>query len=145
MLEFIGKYWLEFFLGLIATALSVVCKKIYKLYKNEKQHQKTTEQKEFYRGLEELIQKGTEESRRGDEKLQQQINIIQSGILSLQGKLFKQECRDYLRPDREFSVEDFENLQEEYDTYKDLGGNHDGATLFELVEKKAAHILTDNK
>ncbi|MCM1324365.1 MAG: hypothetical protein NC218_09395 [Acetobacter sp.] len=110
MLEFIGKYWLEFLLGAIATGLSVACKKIYNLYKSEKNHQKTEEQKAFYKGLETLIEKSTEESRKGDEKLQQQINVMQGGILSLQGRTFKQECREFLRPDREFTLEEFEAL-----------------------------------
>lgn len=145
VLEFIGKYWLEFLLGAIATGLSVACKKIYNLYKSEKNHQKTEEQKAFYKGLEALIEKSTEESRKGDEKLQQQINVMQGGILSLQGRTFKQECREFLRPDREFTLEEFEALQDEYYVYKSLGGNHDGDTLFELVKKKATNILTDDK
>lgn len=145
VLEFIGKYWLEFLLGAITTGLSIACKKIYQLYKNEQKHQKTEEQKEFYNKIEKLILKGSEESRLGDEKLQQQINVMQGGILSLQGRTFKQECREFLRPEKDFTLEEFENLQDEYYVYKNLGGNHDGDTLFELVKKKATNILTDDK
>lgn len=145
VLEFIGKYWLEFLLGAIATGLSIACKKIYQLYKNEQKNQKTQEQKEFYDKIEKLITTSAEESKLGDERLQSQINVMQGGILSLQGRTFKQECRDFLRPEREFTLEEFESLQDEYYVYKSLGGNHDGDTLFELVKRKATNILTDDK
>ncbi len=145
LVETIIKYWLEFFLGLIATGLGIACKKIYSLYKNEQKHQKTKEEKAFYDSIEALIIKGAEESRKGDEKLQSQINVMQGGILSIQGRSFKQECREFLRPDRQFSLEEFETLQEEYYIYKNLGGNHDGDVLFDLVKKKASNILIDDK
>ncbi len=143
VLEFIGKYWLEFLLGAIATGLSVACKKIYALYKDAKDTEKTKEQDAFYTKIENLIREGAEESRKGDERLQAQINVMQGGILSIQGRTFKQECRELLEPDREFTLEEFEALQDEYYIYKNLGGNHDGDILFELVKKKATNILTD--
>ena len=76
ILEIIIKYWLQVLLGLVATGLGIACKKIYKLYKDEKFHQKTKEQKEFYQGLENLIKEGAEQSKQADESLQQQINIV---------------------------------------------------------------------
>lgn len=145
MLEFVIKYWVQFLLGLIVGALSFLCKKFYSLYMGEKNHQKTKEQKEFYSSIETLIKEGAEESRKGDQKLQEQINVMQGGILSIQGRNFKQECREFLREGRDISLDEFEILQEEYDTYKSLGGNHDGDLLFSMVREKVTNILTDAK
>lgn len=156
ILEIIIKYWLQFLLGLIASGLGVACKKIYDLYKKEKSHQKTKEQKAFYQGLEDLIKQGTEESRRGDEALQEQIaqnnkaireevGILKEGVLSIQKKNFKQECRELLREGHEITLDEFETLQEEHSTYKNLGGNHDGDMLFDMVVKKATKDLTNTQ
>lgn len=70
MLAFIAQYWLNFLLGAIAGGLTFLCKKFYKLYKAEKNHQKTEEQKAFYQGLKDLITEGNEESKLGDSVLQ---------------------------------------------------------------------------
>lgn len=82
---------------------------------------------------------------KADEELQKQINVMQSGILSIQGKNFREDCRILLAPEKEFTLKEFENLQQEHAIYKALGGNHEGDTLFDLVTKKATNILTDEK
>lgn len=143
MVEFIIKYWIEFLLGLITTALSFACKKFYKLYQSEKQHQKTKEQTAFYDDLKETIREVGKEALEGDQKLQEQINKITSGVLSIQGKNFKQDCRELLKEGREITLTEFEAIQEEHNVYQTLGGNHDGDTLFEMVVKKATRSLTD--
>lgn len=68
--ETILKYWLTFVLGLIATGLTIFCKRYYKLWQAEKNHQKTTEQKAFYQGLEDLINKNGDLAQEEDKKLQ---------------------------------------------------------------------------
>lgn len=113
------------------------------MYQSEKSHQKTEEQQEFYNGLKDAIRQGAEESRKGDEILQEQVDIIRSGILSIQRKNFKQECRELLREGRDITLDEFEALQEEHNIYHSLGGNHDGDTLFEMVKEKAANQLAD--
>lgn len=145
VVEFVVKYWVQFLFGLVTTGLGLLCKKFYSLYNKEKNHQKTEEQKAFYKGLEDLIKESTEESRKGDEKLQEQINVMKGGILSIQGKNFKQECRELLRKERDITLAEFEALQEEHNVYKSLGGNHDGDILFDMVCKKATNLLTDDK
>lgn len=145
MLEFIAKYWLEFLFGLIASGLGVACKKIYKLYKAEKKHQTTKEQKEFYDGLQNLIKEGNKASIEGDQILQEQINVVKDGVLSIHKKNFKQDCRELLSENHDINLAEFEALQEEYGIYKSLGGNHDGDTLYHMVEEKATNNLTDNR
>ncbi len=83
MLELIAKYWLNFLLGIIATGLTIACKKMYKLYQNEKQHQKSEMCHELQKILEDLIVKTNDDSVKADDELQKQINTIQSGILSI--------------------------------------------------------------
>lgn len=143
MLEFIIKYWVQTLLGVVVGALSFACKRIYKLYQSEKNRQKTKEQEEFRDELKDVIREVGRESLLGDQKLQKQINVITNGVLSIQGKNFKQECRELLQDGREITLAEFESIQEEYDTYKSLGGNHDGDILFNMVLQKATHNLTD--
>ncbi len=143
ILEIIIKYWVEFFLGLVATGLGIACKKIYKMYKNEKTHQKTKEEQEFHDSIENLIKEGNEQNKKDKEELQEQINIVKNGVLSIQKKNFEEDCRALLEEGHSITLDEFENLQEEHTTYKSLGGNHDGDTLFDMAIKKATNDLTD--
>lgn len=145
MLDFIIKYWVEVLLGLIVSGLTIACKKLHTLWKNEKQHQKTKEQKEFYAGLENLISKSAEESRRVEASLQTQISAIKDGVLSMQKRDFIQMCRALLREDHEITIEEFASIQQEHIIYNNLGGNHEGDNWFALVKKKAEKNLTDGK
>ena len=143
MLEIIAQYWLNFLLGLISGGLVLLCKKLWKMYQNEKNHQKTEEQKQFYQGIQDAIKQGSEDAKHGDEILQKQIDIIMSGVLSIQGRAFKQECRTLLKDGHEITLEEWESIQEEHDIYNALGGNHDGDSLFKMVEHKAMKNLSD--
>ena len=48
MTEFILKYWVEVMFGLIVSGLSFACRRYWKLWRAEQQHQKTEEQEAFY-------------------------------------------------------------------------------------------------
>lgn len=141
VVEIIVKYWLEVLLGLIVTGLSLFCKRVWKMYKDEKNHQKTKEQKEFYDGLQKLIKEGAEESRQGDAAIREEIGVIKDGVLSIQRKSFMAQCTDLLKKDHELTLEEYKAIQEEHNIYHNLGGNHDGDNLFELVEEKAKHDI----
>lgn len=154
VVEIIIKYWLELLLGLIATGLGIACKKIYNLYKSEKQHQRSEDAKEFYSKLEGLIKAGRQESRQENIALQDELNnridslekkldVLQNGVLSVQRKNFGQDCHTLLQENHEITIKEFEDLQAEYDTYKSLGGNHNGDVLYDMVVKKAANNLSN--
>ena len=145
MIEFIIKYWVQALLGLIIGILSFICKKFYSLYQSEKQHLVVKEQTRLKNDLVETAAKVNEDSRQGDLELQQQINILKTGILSIQGRHFKQDCRELLQEGREITLEEFEAIEEDHNTYKSLGGNHDGDILFSMVLKKATNNLTENR
>lgn len=143
MFEWFIKYWLEVLFTAVVAGLGFLCKKFYSLYKKERQHQKIKEQKEFYDGLITTIKEFGAESLKGDQQLQEQINIVTSGILNIQGNSFKAECRSVLQEGHEISLSEFEAIQNDYDIYKSLGGNHDGDTLYEMVKKKVTNNITD--
>ena len=156
MVEFIVKYWIEWLLGLVVAALSIACKKIYKLYKGEKAHQKTKEQKEFYAGLEKLIQEGNEASQKADEEIKkemsdmrenitEEIGTIRTGVLSIQGEKFKALCHDLLNPDHLISQEEYEDCMHEHQVYNSLGGNHDGDAIFKVVVEKSIHDIANHQ
>lgn len=83
MLDFIFRYWLQWLFGIIVAGLSFACHKFYKLYYNEKAREKDKEQDELSYELKTLIKKSMEISKEEDKKLQEQINTIKAGILSL--------------------------------------------------------------
>ena len=64
-----------------------------------------------------------------------EVDIIESGILSIQGKQFREMCEDLLKQDY-ITVEEYEEFEEEYAVYKGLGGNHRGDSLHARVVAK---------
>lgn len=90
MIEFIARYWIQFVFGLITTGMGIFCKKVWDLYKKEKNTQKTEEQKKFYAELITEIRKEHEYSNESDKVIQGQVDtlkgdlsILKEGILSL--------------------------------------------------------------
>lgn len=75
------------------------------------------------------------------ETIQQQFLSMRKGLLSIQGRAFKNECRNLLSIDQNgephiITLEEFESITEEHSIYKELGGNHMGDTLFNAVVVK---------
>ena len=59
-----------------------------------------------------------------------------TGVLSIQGKDFKSDCRRLLNEEHRITTEEFEELEDEYEVYTGLGGNGRGAALFDAVKTK---------
>lgn len=125
----------------------------FKRYIELEQKHHAEEQVKFYSKLQEDISKQLEdskkESKKDDAELQGQINIVKDemthlkkGLLSVQGKEFKAECRRVLDENHILTLDEFEQLEEDHAAYNGLGGNHKGDSLFELVKKKAESTLT---
>ena len=154
LLDFIVKYWMQFGFSLIIAGLTALNKYFYNLYKKEKLHQKTEEQKNFYQELKNAItaeravtqdcldvnrQKSIECDQILDQKvsnLKEKIDTLQDGILSIQGRDFKSDCRSLLHPDHEITLDEYEQIIEDHEVYNNLGGNHKGDELFDLVAHK---------
>lgn len=143
MIELITNYWLQTLLGLIAGGLGFLCKKFWSLYKAEQKHQKSEEQKNFYQDIKDAIAEQGEQSLAGDKILQDQIDIMKQGLLTVQRKSFMEECHNLLKEEHTITLEEFEIIGQDYEAYKKLGGNGQGATLYAMVQKKATNNITD--
>ena len=93
---------------------------------------------------------GRDESKADDEVLQNQISnlsdemrSLKKGLLSIQGKEFRANCRKLLEDGHEITLDEWEEIDADHEAYNGLGGNHKGDQLYGLVKKKAEKILTD--
>lgn len=164
ILEWLGKYWLEWLCGLIATGVIFFAKRYISMekknaeekWKNKEKNmcnkiisnfdEKISEIKtisndkesQFYESVQ-IVQNNLDKSNKiifGDlSNLHNEVNIIESGILSIQGKQFREMCEDLLKQDY-ITVEEYEEFEEEYAVYKGLGGNHRGDSLHARVVAK---------
>ena len=143
MTEFILKYWVEVMFGLVVSGLSFACRRYWKLWRAEQQHQKTEEQEAFYNGILEKIDERFE-------KVEQKINevrkdvqasdaeqkILKEGLLSVQGNNFKRQCKALLEPPHQISETEWLQHQIDFEAYERLGGNDDGHDLHNAVAHK---------
>lgn len=143
MEDFIAKYWLEVLFGLIVTGLSVMLRRIWKLYKDAQQKQKDEDHAELLKEVDKKIQRQENLMQNADEKLIKQIRALEKevktiscGILSIQGDSFRRECKHLLEPGHIITIEEFEQITHDHQTYNELGGNHIGDKFFNQVEKK---------
>lgn len=77
--------------------------------------------------------------------LKEEFGSVKSGMLTVQGRAFKDECHRLLEPDHIISLTEYENILSEHATYNALGGNHEGDALFAMVETKYKHNLTQTE
>lgn len=143
MTEFIMHYWLEVIFGLIVSGLGFACRRYWKLWKNEQNHQKTEEQKAFYDGIlskidernEILEQKIDGLSMRADEQ-DKEYAILKEGLLSVQGTNFKRQCKILLEQTHQITEAEWLQLLMDYEAYEKLGGNGAGHELYDAVAHK---------
>lgn len=69
-------------------------------------------------------------------KISGQVEVVGSGVLAIQGRTFKEECRNLLKDDHRITLDEFEAIQADHEIYNNLGGNHKGDELFEAVKAK---------
>lgn len=93
-----------------------------------------------------------EESKLDDEVLEKkvhelsgEISCLKAGLLSMQGKNFKSDCRRLLDENHEITLDEWEEIDADHEAYNGLGGNHRGDELFELVKKKVENTVTNGK
>lgn len=91
---------------------------------------------ECYGRVIDIVQNLEQKSNNADEGINEKIDTIKNGVLSLEGAYFKQECRKMLVPEHIITTHEYETLVIEHGTYNSLGGNHEGDSLFRLVETK---------
>lgn len=160
ILTLVVQHWVEFILGLFTAGMGLFVKRYIRLSQEERKRGR----EEYYSQLMEKIkdenqnlidyvkqensdirksvEKSQKESREADEALQEQITALRAGMLSIQGREFKAECRRLLAEDHVITLDEWEEIDADHEAYNGLKGNHKGDLLFELVEKKAKSTLT---
>ncbi len=94
-----------------------------------------------YNKLLNIVKESDERQEKEDTKIHNEIDIIKEGMLSVQGRTFKSECRKLLQDDHMITLNEYEAIMAEHLTYNKLGGNHEGDGLFSLVEAKYQNQL----
>lgn len=163
MLDFIAKYWLEFLFGIVALGLTGLTRYFYGLYKKEKQRLEDEAYEKIivelknkisdeHKTTAKLLETERELSQQENNVLKQDINnlngkldVVNNGVLSIQGKQFKDDCRALLKPDHEITLDEFEEIESDHETYNKMGGNHTGDKLFQMVEQKFRNSLSNHK
>lgn len=140
MFDFIMKYWVEFAFGLLVAGGGWFIKRYFTLENMRRQK----EQDEFYNKIKSEIDKEHDSSKKDDIALQNDVNALTTvlnslkrGLLSVQGRQFKADCKKLLDPNHVITIEEFQQINEDHEAYHALGGNHNGDAIFELVKKKA--------
>lgn len=146
ILEWLGKYWLEWLCGLVATGALFFAKHYIKIQRQVNEEKWKNKEKNMYgkiiTTLEDRIQGVEDKSAAEDviihkelDKIHSEVDTVESGILSIQGKQFREMCENLLKQDY-ITVEEYEEFEEEYAVYKGLGGNHRGDSLHARVVAK---------
>lgn len=91
---------------------------------------------ECYANLIDVVRESEERSMEEDKKIHKEIDIIKDGMLSVEGRAFRNECRKLLEEDHVITFNEYEAILSEHVTYNNLGGNHEGDGLFSMVQTK---------
>lgn len=132
MPEFIIKYWIEFVFGAILAIAGFVIKRTLKSYQQERLEGKEA----FLESIRTEIRAEFERSNKKETELQNEIKILKAGLLSVQGRIFKNNCHRLLEQHHEITLEEYEEITKDHEAYNSLGGNHNGDQLYLLVRKK---------
>lgn len=157
VLEWIAKYWVNWLCALAAGGIALFAKHYVKLQKQQMEQKWADKEKnmcgKIICTLEEKIGAVETQSKDEDVKLHEELdhvhsdlNAINSGILSIQGKQFKDFCRELLVKGHYITVDEYEEFEAEYEVYKGLGGNHRGDALHDrVVDKVQAQMRAENR
>ncbi len=93
--------------------------------------------------VDKALEAGREEAKADDAVLEKKISAMEknitaltAGVLSMQGKEFRNNCRKLLAEDHVITLDEWEELDKDHMAYNGMGGNHKGDHLFSLVKKK---------
>lgn len=114
----------------------------------EKEHNKMNQNSEdkydeINTKVDKALEASREESKSDDAVLEKEILALEknitaltAGVLSMQGKEFRNNCRKLLAENHVITLDEWEELDKDHTAYNGLGGNHKGDHLFSLVKKK---------
>ena len=101
----------------------------------------TNQMKECYDNLTNVVKDLEEHSIEEDKRIHHEIDIIKDGMLSVEGRAFRNECRRLLEEGHVITLNEYEAILAEHVTYNNLGGNHEGDGLFSMVQVKYQNQL----
>lgn len=162
MIEFISQYWLEFVFGLVAACIVFVIRQYYSSKAKLEDKDQDDFRTEIINTINADIEVQLKSFQRADKKVQSDIQILtkniealnenvmaiqqqmiidnvtalKAGVLSMQGKVFKGDCRRLLEPSHIITEEEYEDIVADHKSYNSLGGNHVGDGLFKSVMNK---------
>lgn len=123
----------------------------------EKEHDKINQNSEdkydeINTKVDKALEAGREESKSDDAVLEKEISALKknitaltAGVLSMQGKEFRNNCRKLLAEDHVITLDEWEELDKDHMAYNGLGGNHKGDHLFSLVKKKVEASFAEDQ
>ena len=88
-----------------------------------------------------VLREQTENLKKTDEAIHTEIDSLRSGMLSIQGRNFKNDCHKLLKADHTIDLKEYEQLLADHIAYNKLGGNHEGDALFAMVEAKYKNTI----
>lgn len=146
ILQWIGTHWVEWLFCLIGAGLAFFAKHYVQTQKKLQEEKWKDKEKNMCGKIictfEEKIGEVEKKSAAEDnlihqelDKIHTEVNNIESGILSIQGKQFRELCEQLLEQDY-ITVEEYEDFESEYEVYKSLDGNHKGDALHARVVAK---------
>ena len=91
---------------------------------------------ECYSNLIEVVKDSDEKSMEEDKRIHHEIDIIKDGMLSVEGRAFRNECKRLLEDDHIITLNEYLAVVNEHSVYNNLGGNHEGDLLFSAVKAK---------
>ena len=156
VLEWIAKYWVNWLCMLVAGGIALFAKHYVKLQKKSMEDKWKDKEKnmcgKIISTLEEEIRKVDEKSNEEDklihaelDEIHVNLNTVESGVLSIQGKQFKDYCEFLLETGHYITVDEYEEFEYDYEVYKKLGGNHRGDALHDrVVDKVKTQMRAEN-
>lgn len=143
MLQFLSVYGGS----ILASIVSAIILSLMKKYMSNQKKLQQAHDQELMRQMHKDIKSAVaEEQHRAVEKnmeVRAQLEIndaklenLTKGILSMQGKQFRADCRELLKPDHTLTQDEFLEISNDHEAYNALGGNHTGDMLFDAVRKK---------
>ena len=79
-----------------------------------------------------VLKEQTEALKETDEAIHQEIDGLRGGMLSIQGRNFKNDCHKLLKADHVIDLKEYEQLLADHIAYNKLGGNHEGDALIKI-------------
>lgn len=141
---FLLKYWLEILFTAFIGLASYFGKRYIKLEIDRKAAEQEEFKTEIIKEVRTEVKALAKRTAEKDERIQGEIeefkvdlSELKMGLLAIQGKEFKQSCRNALNSEHDLTLEEYDQIVKDHEAYKALGGNHEGDELFKLLQERA--------